>query len=322
MNTELILFNSDFEDLGVLTSDVDFEVGNSSALNNFELHAVGLDAYGFYIEGTEYGGIFEYEAGGTNTDQLTLKGWTWRGLLSQSIITPPSGSDYRIVSGDAHTIMNSLLSGLLGGLFTVPNTSSGCTVSNYQFALYTTTLDGIMDMLATYGYRLYIHAEKETVSSPIVIYAEAVEAETLDGTFTADSPVDMSYVFDGMGINHLVCMGSGELQQRMRKDLYINASGQVSTTKYYTGFHERTAYYDYSSAESMDDLTKYGTERLLELASSKTISIHAREENTLEVGDIVRAVKGGQMVTAPIVKKILKITQGAISQQYTVKGEN
>ena len=322
MKTELILFDDQYRDLGVLTSDVDFEVGNSSALNNFELHAAGLEAYGFYIEGTEYGGIFEYEAGGTTSEELTLKGWTWRGLLSQSIISPPSGSDYRIVSGDAHTIMQSLIGDLLGGLFTVPATASGCTVSSYQFALYTTTLDGIMDMLQTYGYRLYIHAEKETVSSPIVIYAEAVPAETLEGTFTADSPVDMSYVYDGMGINHLVCMGSGELQQRMRVDLYINAAGQVSTTQYYTGFAERTALYDYTSAESQDDLIKYGTERLLELASSKTIDIHARDENTLEVGDIVTAVKGGVTLTAPIVKKILKIEQGAITQQYKVKGEN
>lgn len=322
MDTELILLDSRLHEIGVITSNVDFEVGNSEALNNFELQTYETAAKGFYIAGTEYGGLFEYEHGSTESDRITYKGWTWRGLLTQSIITPPSGSDYRVVSGDANTIIASLLSSVLGGFFTVPSTPSGCTVSNYQFALYINTLDGLMDMLAAYDYRLSIHAEKTESGEPIVVYAEAVPVETLQGTYNTDSPVEMDYTDDNMGINHLVCMGSGELQARMRVDLYINAQGKVSQTKYYTGFAERTAYYDFSSAESRDDLIKYGTQRLIELASSTNIGIHARDSSTLEIGDKVTATRLGATVTAPIVRKILKIERGKMTQEYKVKGEN
>lgn len=321
MDTQLILISAGRHEVGVINSDVDFEVGSSEALNNFELVTFQTEAKGFYIAGTEYGGFFEYEHGSTESDKVTYKGWTWRGLLTQSIITPPSGSDYMVVSGEANDVIRSLLSSVLGGFFTVPSVDSGCVINNYQFALYINTLDGLMNMLAEYDYRLSIHAEKTDAGEPIEVYVEAVPVEMLQGTFNSDSPVEMNYTDDGMGINHLVCMGSGELQQRMRVDLYIDSSGNVSQTRFYSGFAERTAYYDYASAESREDLIKYGTERLLELASSTSIGIHARETSTLEIGDKVTASRFGVSVTSPIVRKILKLERGKLTQEYKVKGE-
>ena len=133
--------------------------------------------------------------------------------------------------------------------------------------------------------------------------------------------MQLEYTFDRMGVNHLVCMGSGELQNRMRVDLFVNASGGVSTTQYYTGFDERTAYFDYSSAESRDDLITYGTRRLLELASSNTVEVHASDGTEMEVGDIIFAVYKGVSVTVPIVRKVLKIERGMVKTEYKVKGE-
>ena len=321
MNTDLILFDDSMHEIGVLAADADFEVGTSEALNNFEIQTLPLSARGFYIEGTEYGGIFEYLHESSVSTYQTRKGWTWRGLLTQSIVIPPSGSDYRIVSGEANSVIRSLLSDVLGGFFSVPETDSGCEISSYQFGLYTNLLDGLMDMLAGYGYRLNIRAEKVAASAPIAVYVEAVPVKMIEGTFNSDSPVEIEMTVDKMGINHLVCMGSGELQNRMRVDLYIDGAGGVSETQYYTGFDERTAYYDYASAESRDDLVKYGTERLLELASSNTVGIHASETETLEVGDLVRAQHNKTVVRLPIVRKILKLERGMFRQEYRVKGE-
>ena len=321
MNTDLILFDDTMHEIGILTSDADFEVGSSEALNNFEIQTVPLDAHGFYIEGTEYGGVFEYLHEASTSDYQTRKGWTWRGLLTQSIVIPPSGSDYRIVSGEANGIIRSLLADVLGGFFVVPEEDSGCEISSYQFGLYTNLLDGLMDMLSGYGYRLSIHAEKSGMGAPVVVYVEAVPVKMVEGTFNSDSPVEIEMTTNQMGINHLVCMGSGELQNRMRVDLYINKKGAVSQTRYYTGFKERVAYYDYPSAESRADLIKYGTERLLELASSTTVGVHASETEELEVGDMVRAVKGKTVVRLPVVRKILKLERGRWIQEYRVKGE-
>lgn len=326
MNTELIVFNSKFHGIGEVMIDVDFEVGDSTSLNNFEIMSAplvinGEEAHGFYIDGTEYGGVFEYEHGTSDAIVETLKGWTWRGLLTQGIITPPPGSNYYIASGDANTIIGNILSNHLGGFFTVPETSSGCWIGSYQFPLYCNILDGLMNMLAKKNYRLSIHAEKSGIGQPVAVTVEAVPVQQVSGTFNADSPIQLEFVYNRMGINHLVCMGQGELQQRQRVDLYINKAGNVSQAQYYTGFDERTAYYDYASAESLESLTQYGSERLLELASSDTVAVHAREDIEMEIGDTIRAAYKGSTVVAPIVRKILKIERGAITQEYKVKGE-
>lgn len=320
---EMILLNDALEEIGPVRLNVDFEVGTSKALNNFELSAPSaLEAGAIYVPDTEWGGIFEYYDSVTDSESVTLKGWTWRGLLTQSIISPPSGSDYKIVSGEANTIIRDILSGVLGGFFTVPDIDSGLTITSYQFKLYTTVLDGLMDMLSEYGYRLKIYARKEEAGGKVQIYVEAVPSAKLDGQYDSDSGIRIRFTDNRMGINHLVCMGTGELQSRQRVDLYMQKNGTVAQTQYYSGFQERTAYYDYSSAQSLAELIKYGTERLLELANSKKFDMSTAGED-LEVGDIVigRERKTGIVIEKPIIKKILKITSGVVSVEYEVKGE-
>ena len=58
-----------------------------------------------YIMGTEYGGIIGEVLTDTTLDYVELKGLTWRGRLAKKIIQPPSGLDYRVVSGELHTVM-------------------------------------------------------------------------------------------------------------------------------------------------------------------------------------------------------------------------
>ncbi len=320
---QLILLNSDMTEIGSVDIDIDAEYGTSEdSTNDIEISTQEIQEYhpgGIYIPGTEIGGLFEYSKSKTDTDIQTLKAWTWRGLLSQSLILPPPGSNYKVVSGEANSIISDMLSNVLGGFFRVPSTSSGLTISSYQFPLYINTLDGIEGMLEKYGYRLSIHADK--VSNGVAVTVEAVEATVIEGTYNEDSDIPMIFTDDNMGINHLLCGGSGELQARMKVDLYIGADGKVTQTQYYTGFAERTAFYDYSSAESMDDLIDYGSKRLLELASHRTLTIEAPEELDIEVGDIAQGTfPDGTVVRLPIVKKIYRIAGGLIITEVKIKG--
>ena len=320
---QLILLNSDMTEIGSVDIDIDAEYGTSEdSTNDIEISTQEIQAYhpgGIYLPGTEIGGLFEYSKSKTDTDIQTLKAWTWRGLLAQSLILPPVGSNYKIVSGEANSIIASMLSNVLGGFFRVPGTSSGLTISSYQFPLYINTLDGLEGMLEKYGYRLSIHADK--VSNGVAVTVEAVEATVIAGTYNDDSEIPMIFTDDNMGINHLLCAGSGELQARMKVDLYIGADGKVTTTQYYTGFAERTAFYDYSSAESMDDLVDYGSKRLLELASHRTLTIEAPEDMDIEVGDIAQGTfPDGTVVQLPIVKKIYRIAGGLILTEVKIKG--
>lgn len=322
MDPEIILLTSDLHEIGTAVINVDFDVGYGDQIqNDFEVIATGLDAGGLYIPGTEWGGLIEFEKASNTSDQVTYKGWTWRGLLTQSIIIPPSGSDYKVVSGEANEVIASMLSGVLGDIFTVPETDSGLTIDDYQFKLYETLHDGLVEMLQSYGYKLHIHAEKVSAGSPIAIYVEAVPAVTISGTYNADSPVKMTFTSNRMGINHLVCMGQGELQNRQRVDLYVGQNGSISTTQYFTGFDERIAYLNYSFAESLSELRSAGKKKLKELASCKSIEVTVDASTELSVGDIVTGSYDSITVEAPIIEKIYTIDQGIPKAEYRVKEE-
>lgn len=323
----MILLDEQLHELGEIESDLDVEVGTSEeSTNDFEFFSNRLfseDTAGFYVPGTEIGGMIEYTKEKTDEDVATLRGYTWRGLLSQAgPIMAPSGQDYMIVSGEANGVIASLLSGILGNFFTVSTEDSGCMITSYQFPLYINYLDGIEGMLETYGYRLKITADKVASNQPIQVILEAVEAQLVSGTFNSDNGIPMTFEIDNMGINHLVCGGAGELQQRMIIDLYIDSDGVVSQSQYYTGYEERTAFFDYPNAESSDDLIAEGTKELLNLASSKKLTMEAPENYALEVGDLVQGVfPDGTIIQSPIVQKVYKISNGIVSEEYKIKGE-
>lgn len=322
----MILLDANLHEVGDIECDIDVEIGTSEdSTNDFELVSNALfakDTAGFYVPGTEIGGLIQYTKDRTDEDVTTLKGYVWRGLLAKAIIMPDAGSNYKIVSGEANSVIAALLNGVLGDFFTVSSQDSGCTITSYQFPLYINMLDGIEGMLETYGYRLKITAQKIASNQPIQVLVEAVEATLISGTYNEDNGIPMSFEVDNMGINHLICGGAGELQNRMIRHLYIDANGNISTTQYYTGFDERTEFYDYGNAESEDDLIDNGKKRLLEVASYKKLTIEAPEEYELEIGDLVQGVfPDGTVVQSPIVQKIYKISGGLISEEYKIKGE-
>ncbi len=80
-------------ELGFLnvSKKVDIDLGDT---NDFEI-TLDLDdwsktSYGYgcliYASGTEYGGIIEDMKVSTSENTIKLKGYTWRGLLTQKII--------------------------------------------------------------------------------------------------------------------------------------------------------------------------------------------------------------------------------------------
>lgn len=317
---DMIWLSSELAEIGPCYNDFDFDVGvPESATNDFQMKGPLADGAGaVYVPDTEFGGLLEYKQVNNYSDATTTKGWTWRGLLTQGVIEPDSGQDYKTVSGDAHTIMNNLLSGFLGGFFHVPETLSGINISNYQFNRYCTILDGLTAMLESAEAKLSIVAEKPQ-SGAVQVTLTAKPIETIGDMYTVDSTVDITHTDNRMGINHLICLGQGELAQRTRVDLYIDASGNVSTTQYYTGRAERTEVYDYSSAEDRDALISYGKKRLLEVASQKTISIDNANVSG-DVGDLVYGYMDGVETTAPITHKILTISGGIWRFESKIKG--
>lgn len=320
---DVIALDNEWKEKYFLDTDIDFEVGDLSASNDFEMTQEGEGEYAIHIPDTEYGGVLEYESETNNSEEKTFRGWTWRGLLTQWIISPEEGEDYKTVSGEANKIIKEILGNVLGGLFDVPQVDSGLIIVKYQFERYCSILSGLTKMLDEKGYRLKIYSKREKTGERIRVYCEAVPIKKIDGTYDDDTGLDLEFTNNRMGVNHLICLGKGELRERQRIDLYLDADGNVCDTIQIEGFLERQAIYDYGNAESLDDLKAKGIERLKEVANNKKLKIDEVGEVDLEIGDIVVGRKNemGLIVEQPIVRKILRISGGVETVEYKVKGE-
>ena len=327
---EMIVADSDGYEIGYLPEeyDVDIDLGGE---NDFQI-TMPLSKYGtseyqmkykVYVPGTEYGGIIEEIEPDTKSDTINLLGDTWRGMLTRKIIEPPSGSAYLVVSGDAHDIIRDLVNDRFDGLFTVTASESGFVLNNYQFERYINLLDGIEKMLATVCSRLCIKYVQDGANLSGHVELTAVRQIENDDEISQDSGIYIKSKNYQRGINHLICLGKGELTDRLVVHLYVNHKGEISTTQYYSGLSERVATYEYSNVENRDELITEGTKRLEELKNYSSFEMSIDEESDIyDLGEVVsgREYITGIVVKKPITRKILKIQKGTVTAQYEIKG--
>ena len=172
-----------------------------------------------YIPDTEFGGIIGKVLTSTTLDYVELKGYTWRGRLEHKIISPPAGSDYKIVSGELNAVLKSLIEPEYDGLFIVSSEDTGISVDNYQFDRYCTLLDGVTKMLKSKGCRLDIQHMREK-GVPGYVLIRAVPIEDYSDQIELSKDCGLNYIMEDTrdGVNHLMsstCMsGQKELSRR------------------------------------------------------------------------------------------------------------
>ena len=313
----IMISNSMHEYAAITPISFECEVGIGDASNDFELRGYDVFRGGVYIPGTEYGGLIECPEDTTGEELHTYKGWTWRGLLTQAVVSPPDGEDYYTASGDLHEIISGLVTDRFSGLFTVPGELTGVT-AEFQADRYCTVHEALTDLCEENGYKLVIEAYK---SDTVKVELRAEPITTIAGTYNEDNRLSLTFTDDNMGINHLICMGSGELKDRQRVDLYVDQNGNIGTTKYHTGLWEREQYFDYPNAESLAELTKQGKKRLKEVMSKKTLQINRIQDVEMDIGDIVtgKHTVSGTSVSAPIDRKSFAYSGGIVRLEYHVK---
>jgi hypothetical protein len=320
---DLIYTNAARVDLGVLKAYA-FDMSFGAKENDFEMTLGAkepmLDFGAFaYFEGTEYGGIVDGRSTSTSSESITYTGRTWHGVLNSKIIEPDPGADYLIVSGDANEILAILVDRLnLGGLFTASAEESGITIKNNKFTRYCKAYDGICDMLQENGAKLKMRWENRTVTlyaEPIVDYTSA----PVDGDM-AELEVEQHR----NKINHLICLGKGNLADREVIHLYVDQFGRIGDVQYYTGLDEYAETYSNTNAESSDELRSEGIKRLKELRDTDVadISMDKNDSFPFDIGDLVGAsdIKSGNHVTASVTQKIVKIKNGVVSTEYQTGG--
>ena len=150
---------------------------------------------------------------------------------------------------------------------------------------------------------------------PIVDHSDSLE-------FSEDSRVRFTTKDHTRGINHLICLGQGELTDRLVVHLYTDVDGNIGRTQDFFGVDERVAVYDYGNAETEAELIKGGTERLESLKDYKEMTVEVADV-AADIGDIVggREYTTGFLIRREITQKIIKIERGRIKTQYKVGGK-
>ena len=320
----MILATNDGQEICTVDYDFDVDLGGTNDFQISLTYASWIEdikiGNRIYIPGTEFGGIIKNISSATNTGNIFLKGFTWRGYLDKRIIIPPSGSDYYVANGELNTIIGTLVS--IPG-FVVSTESTGITVSNYQFNRYVTVLEGLEAMLRTVGFRLDLRYVQTQSGGYVAV--SAVKAGLFGDSveYSQDSMIDFSSTDDQMGVNHLICLGIGELKDRTVVHLYADRNGNISQTKSIGGIDEIVETFENSGAETAT-LIETGTSKLQEKISKKSFSPSIKKvETELYIGDIVTGQDyiTGNKVTKPIIQKIVKRSNGVISFDYKIEGQ-
>ena len=307
----------------LLFTEYDFEVGDDD--NTFLVTCLRsewqtiTDGSRIYIPNTEYGGLFKRLKTNTKNGTISAGGYTWRGMLQNKVLCPEEGDDYATDSGELNAIIGSRVSAAFPGLFVGSNESTGIEV-DYQYNRYVTLYDGLKAMLKSVGYKMRISYDMETgkvivEAVPIVDYSSQIE-------YSSDMNANYYMTKEGTGVNHLVCLGNGELRDRVVVDLYVDGDGNISETQTFFGVDEIAQVYDYAGA-AREDLIQSGTDQLKNLRNQNSFRIDLETVTDVEIGDIVggRDYTSGMRMTAPITTKVVTWRNGFETTEYKLSDD-
>lgn len=224
---------------------------------------------------------------------------------------------YLSFSGEANSCIAFLVTRMgLSDLFEASAEDSGITISSYQMNRYIKGYDGIQKMLNAVDGKLRFAVQ----DGRVILSAVPVCDYTQDEEFDSDL-VDFKVKKNFRTVNHLVCLGTGELENRTVIHLYADTSGNISKTQTQFGLDEFMDVYDYPNAESAEELESGGIDRLKSLWQPDELSVDFdADTDSYDIGDIVGAYDNVTQisVSAVIRKKIVTIRDGQITISYKV----
>ena len=224
---------------------------------------------------------------------------------------------YLVISGDANACIQFIIDRVgLSDLFQAEEYVAGVAISQYQFHRYTDAYTGLVGMLKSAGLKL----KTKFANGKVVLSAGSRYDYSKDEEFDSDA-VEFKLKRNYKTVNHLICLGSGELENRLVVHLYADEEGNISREQTLFGMDEYSAVYDYSSVESEEELIASGKAELKKLWGQNELSISFDDDtDTYGVGDIVGAYDNVTKISvvATVMKKIVTIRNGQITISYEV----
>ena len=232
-----------------------------------------------------------------------------------------------MLNGELNSVVGQILERQgLKALFKAINISSGDKVTNYKFPRYYSALEGITSMLKSVGRKPVFRYIRGAANS--VGYVEINAVKIIDRSEKIEIGNDMQMKYDikvNHGVpNHMICLGSGELKDRMVVHLYMNQYGQIVDQPYYTGIDMIDDIYESSAEEDINKLREDGIKRFREVTQKVTSKAHmVANDISVNIGDIVsgREQITGIKVRVPVIRKIYKRTGTKETFDYKLKGE-
>ena len=301
-------------------SDFTLDLAFGSDENAFELECDAAfapeEGQFVFIDGAEYGGVVDeasYEAGRDASGTVTCKGRTWHGILAGKRLLPDEGSGYLAVSGKAGEVLASLIARM--GLSDLFSAASDDSAVSFTFDRFCDGYSGLGALAKANGRKVEMRRKSGKVElsmPPAVNYASKVDSDLLDFTLTSVYRC----------VNHLVCAGTGELEERAVVHFYADSAGNVSHTQTLFGVDEICALYDYSNADE-EKLEEEGKKKLKEYQTQGSVEVDAHDDIDVDVGDVISARDNahGRTVTATVAKKIVKVSRGVATYSYEVGSE-
>lgn len=330
----VILTNSQLTEVKVLNLiSADFDLNDSK---DFELTLnlkefvddIKIGCYVF-VPNTEYGGEIGIIETNTTDNTLKLKGYCWRGLLEKKILKPDDGSDYLIVSGELNSVLKNLVNRcyLYNWGFDVSEEDTKASVSNYQFERYTTWLEGVTSMLISVGYRLnidYVQGEAGE-KGRIMLSAKKIVDYSNDIQFSQDYNLGFTISNVKNGVTQLLCLGSGELKDRLKVYIFLLNGKIVSSEFPLKGKFAIEEVYEDAGADTIDELIESGKKRFLEVMSKPSLKINTPNITTdnIYIGDIVggKDYVTGFTIAAKVINKIYTFSGGIGKVEYKLEEE-
>lgn len=238
---DLIYRDNNDNDVGVITGfQFDLAYGIDENDFSFEIPLSNhccKQGYFLYIEDTEYGGIIDKIEVDTLKQVVTYYGRTWHGILDSIVVEPESGQDYRIVSGTASSILDAFIrQANLTDIFLVDMDIADIYIYRYQFQRYVLMYSGICSMLKANNAKLQLTFDGKL--GKVILRAIPLYNYANDEEWSSDI-IDFKSSINYMPVNHLICLGGGNLSERHVIHLFTDQYGNIQN--YYSTTCPRTA---------------------------------------------------------------------------------
>lgn len=307
---DLIYTDEERVEQGVLDGYV-LSMTYGAAENNFEL-VFGTQSAPplsggclIYCEGSEYGGIVRGCETRTEDGTSRYVGSTWHGVLNEHIVCPPANQTHLKLDCDAHDALRAIIEAIgMTGIFDVAKGASGIRVR--AEVRYREAYAAMVAMLAKAGAKLAIRWERDRA----LLSAEPCAVWSTMNSSNADFTIKKTF----RPVNHLVCLGKGEMLERTVVHVYADEHGSISRTKGMFGLDEVMGAH-VSTTEDAGELYEEGAESLAELQECDEVDMQSELVDDYAIGDLVTVanLEAGQTASAMVASKTVTIADGMAS---------